>query len=102
MLEFMETSSRIVAKEFGRSHRDVLNAIKKLKCSDNFYTDNFKLSEFQDNKGRCFPEYVIQQAGYLMLVFNFTNVKATKFKEDFILDYKNTMILWPEIENRFY
>lgn len=98
----METTSRIVAEHFGRAHRDVLTAIRNLKCSDKFYKANFLLSEFQDDKGRSFPEYVIEQDGYLLLVLNFTNVKTTRYKEDLILDYKLPVLNWAAvgIENR--
>ena len=90
----METTSRIVAEHFGRAHRDVLTAIRNLKCSDKFYKANFLLSEFQDDKGRSFPEYVIQQDGYLLLVLNFTNAKTTRYKENLILYYKLPVPSW--------
>lgn len=90
----METTSRIVGEHFNRTHRDVLIAIRNLKCSDKFYKANFLLSEFQDDKGRSFPEYVIQQDGYLLLVMTFTNAKTTRYKEDLILDYKLPVPSW--------
>lgn len=93
----METTSRKVAEHFGRAHRDVLTAIRNLKCSDKFHKANFLLSEFQDDKGRGFPEYVIQQDGYLLLVMNFTNAKSTKFKEALILDYKLPVLNWAAV-----
>ena len=98
----METTSRIVAEHFGRAHRDVLTAIRNLKCSDKFYKANFLLSEFKDDKGRSFPEYVIQQDGYLLLVMTFTNAKTTRYKEDLILDYKLPVPNWAAVgvENR--
>ncbi len=102
ILAFMETTSRNVAEHFGRAHRDVLTAVKNLKCSGKFHKANFKLSTFQDDKGRSFPEYIIQQDGYLMLVMNFTNPKCTKFKENLIMDYKMPLLDWAAvgIENR--
>ncbi len=98
----METTSRIVAEHFGRAHRDMLTAIRNLKCSGKFHKANFMLSSFQDDKGRSYPEYIIQQDGYLLLVMSFTNAKSTKFKEDLILDYKLPVLNWAAVgsENR--
>jgi Rha family phage regulatory protein len=93
----METTSRIVAEHFGRAHRDVLTAIRNLKCSNKFHKANFLLSEFKDDKNRSFPEYVIQQDGYLLLVMTFTNAKTTRYKEDLILDYKLPVPNWASV-----
>lgn len=89
------TTSILVAEKFERNHRDILRAIKKLDCSDDFTERNFTLSKYEDSTGRKLPMYQMTKDGFIFLVMGFTGSKAAKFKEDYInafnemLDYIN-------------
>jgi Rha family phage regulatory protein len=51
------TTSILVAEKFERNHRDILRAIKKLDCSQEFNERNFALVEYVDAKGEKRPMY---------------------------------------------
>ena len=78
------TTSLLVADKFERHHRDVLRAIKKLDCSQEFNERNFTLVEYVDSKGEKRPMYQMTKDGFVFLVMGFTGSKAAKFKEDYI------------------
>ena len=78
------TTSILVAEKFERNHRDILRAIKKLDCSQEFNERNFALVEYVDTKGEKRPMYQMTKDGFVFLVMGFTGSKAAKFKEDYI------------------
>ena len=78
------TTSILVAETFERNHRDILRAIKKLDCSQEFNERNFALVEYVDAKGEKRPMYQMTKDGFVFLVMGFTGSKAAKFKEDYI------------------
>ena len=45
-------NSLMVAKMFGKNHRDVLKSIRELDCSKEFTERNFALSTYKDDTGR--------------------------------------------------
>ena len=78
------TTSLRVAEVFKKNHRDVLRAIKKLECSQEFTERNFALSEYIDKTGRKLPYYNITKDGFVFLAMGFTGKEAARFKEDYI------------------
>ena len=78
------TTSILVAEKFERNHRDILRAIKKLDCPQEFNERNFALVEYVDAKGEKRPMYQMTKDGFVFLVMGFTGSKAAKFKEDYI------------------
>lgn len=78
------TTSRLIAKTFGKQHKNVLRDIKNLNCSDNFTRLNFGLSNYKDKSGKENPEYHITKDGFTMLAFGYTGEKAMMFKEAYI------------------
>ncbi|MBD9534634.1 Rha family transcriptional regulator [Stenotrophomonas sp. STM01] len=80
------TDSQIVALQFGKRHRNVLQAIRNLGCSERFRALNFqqclKINELANGK----PEPVVQMTkdGFLFLVMGFTGERAAAMKESFI------------------
>ncbi len=78
------TTSLMVAKRFNKNHRDVLRAIKKLDCSNDFTERNFALSEYIDGTGRKLPMYRMTKNGFVFLVMGFTGKQAAQFKESYI------------------
>lgn len=78
------TSSRLISDQFGKEHREVLRAIKKLECSEEFSRRNFAPIFYNDSYNRQQPEFAITRDGFSFLVMGFTGKEAAKFKEEFI------------------
>ena len=78
------TTSVIVAKKFGREHRDVLRAIVNLDCSDDFRLRNFTQSSYVNKQNREMPMYLMTRDGFTFLCMGFTGDKAAKWKEAYI------------------
>lgn len=82
--DHLVTDSRIVAKVFGKLHRDVLKAYDNLTCSEDFKLRNFAQSEFLSrgkNRYRCMR---MTKDGFTMLAMGFTGARAMQFKEAYI------------------
>ena len=80
----IRTTSRVVAKAFGKEHRNVLQAIRNLDTPEEFNLLNFEQVEFKDDKGRTFPEYTMTRDGFMFLVMGFTGAAAVDMKLTFI------------------
>lgn len=82
----LATDSFLVAKFFGKQHKDVLRKIKYLECSLDFTQRNFTLchknNELQNNKLQ--PFYQMTKDGFMFLVMGFTGKKAATIKEAYI------------------
>ncbi|MDK3020959.1 Rha family transcriptional regulator [Pseudodonghicola flavimaris] len=77
-------SSREVAKNFGKQHKNVLQAIRNLECSDEFNGLNFQPVEYMDAKGEKRTEYGMTRDGFSFLVMGFTGREAAHWKEQYI------------------
>ncbi|MEL3918154.1 Rha family transcriptional regulator [Aeromonas enteropelogenes] len=80
------TTSRKVAKLFGKLHKDVLKAINNLECSPSFKERNFSLC-FENSKlqnGKPLKYYDITKDGLFFLVMGFTGKQAAQLKELYI------------------
>ena len=83
------TTSLRVAEIFSKQHKNVLQAIRELDCSDEFRGLNFKPSlkirQLPNGMGeRQDPYYLITRDGFVFLVMGFTGKTAAKFKEAYI------------------
>lgn len=82
------TTSLMVAKVFGKEHKDVLKAIRNLDCSLEFTARNFApcfyLKELRNNVTLKAPFYQMTRDGFTFLAMGFTGKVAAKFKEDYI------------------
>ena len=78
------TNSRIIAKEFGMLHANVMRAIQNLECSPEFSVINFQHRDFTNIRKQTFKEYVLTEKGALFLILGFTGAKAAGVKERFI------------------
>ncbi len=80
------TDSLLVAKAFGKQHKDVLHKLKNIGCSADFTERNFTLcfknNELQNNKPQ--PFYEMTKDGFMFLVMGFTGKKAAAVKEAYI------------------
>lgn len=78
------TTSRLVAKKFGKRHSNILRDIDNLECPQDFTQLNFEFSEYTDPTGRKLREYIITKDGFSFLAMGFTGKEASKFKVDYI------------------
>lgn len=87
--EVPKTTSLVVAKFFGKRHSDVLRAISKLDCSDEFSLRNFAVC-FKNNdlqNGKPQPYYTMTKDGFIFLVMGFTGKQAARLKEAYINEF---------------
>ncbi len=82
------TSSLIVAEVFGKEHKNVLQAIENVECSEQFSRLNFQLSEYTNSRGKKYPCYAITEKGFMFLAMGFTGKTAAEWKEKFIFAFE--------------
>ncbi|MGL5486287.1 MAG: Rha family transcriptional regulator [Shewanella sp.] len=80
------TTSRKIAELFGKRHDNVIRAIEKLECGDEFHSLNFEVcfenSDLQN--GKPLKHYNVTKDGMALLVMGFTGKEAIKFKVAYI------------------
>lgn len=76
-------SSRDVAKNFGKEHKDTLESIRQILVAENSATKFFYESTFE-YRGRKFPEYFMNRDGFTLLAMGFTGSKAMEWKLKYI------------------
>ena len=60
----LSVTRRQVAEHFGKQHKNVLQSIGNLECSDEFARLNFQPSEYLDDKGEARAEYATTRDGF--------------------------------------
>ena len=75
------TTSLLIAEAFGKKHKNVLQAIERLECSDRFTRLNFQPSEYWDTTGRTLPMLIVTEKGFSMLAMGFTGKRAAEWRE---------------------
>ena len=76
-------SSRQVADNFGKQHKDVLESIRGILAAENSAPKFFYESTFT-NRGKQYPEYLLNRDGFSLLVMGFTGEKALEWKVKYI------------------
>lgn len=79
-----KTTSLNVASVFGKEHKNVLNTIKQLGCSEEFSRLNFEPRDYKDSRGKMQSMCEMTRDGFVFLVMGFTGAKAAAFKEAYI------------------
>lgn len=88
------TTSLIVAKVFGKNHRDVLRDIERLSCSNDFRVRNFAHTPYiHPQNGQEYHYYEISKDGFSFLVMGYTGEKAGQFKEMFISEFNKREVM---------
>lgn len=80
----IKTNSLKVAEVFGKPHKDVLQKIKMLDCSDAFNERNFSPVKYKDGKGEERPMFEMTKDGFIFLAMGYTGAKAAQIKEAYI------------------
>ncbi len=81
-------TSKEVAKMFDRSHRGVLNSIKRLGCSEEFRELNFNKSSYKW-MNKTFECYEMTRNGWFLLCMGFKGKKAAQLKVDIINQFNS-------------
>ena len=79
------TSSLKVAEVFGKAHKNVMQSIDQLVCSDVFRELNFQLSSYKAiGQHRSYPMFEMTKDGFTMLAMSFNGKSVAPFKEGYI------------------
>lgn len=73
-----------IAQHFGKRHTNVIRAIRKLGCSEEFSRLNFEPRDYVDERGKVQPMYLITRDGFAILAMGFTGQEAMRWKESYI------------------
>ena len=76
-------SSRQIAENFGKLHKDVLESIREILVAENSAAKLFFESTFE-NRGKQYPEYLMNRDGFSLLAMGFTGKKALEWKLKYI------------------
>ena len=77
-------SSKDIADKFGKEHRNVLQAIDRLECSNEFRKLNYQQSFYTSSQNKKLPCFDITRDGFSFLCMGFTGSEAAKWKEAYI------------------
>lgn len=81
--EQIVVSSRSVAENFEKYHKDVLEAIREILAAEKTATNFFTESTFE-NRGKEYPMYLMNRDGFSLLVMGFNGKKALEWKIKYI------------------
>lgn len=73
-----------ISNRFLRQHKDVLESVKKLECSQEFRRRNFSPSSYNNSQNKAQPMYEITRDGFVFLCMGFTGSQAALWKERYI------------------
>lgn len=76
-------SSRQIAKDFGKEHKVVLRSVREILAEQNCAAKFFYESTY-DNRGKEYPEYLMNRDVFSLLVMGFTGSKALEWKVRYI------------------
>lgn len=85
------TNSILVAKKFGKEHRNVLRDIRAILedgVLKNEQTPMFEESTYvNEQNGQVYPMYIMNRDGFTLLAMGFTGSQAMRFKLDFLFAF---------------
>ncbi|OHX10492.1 hypothetical protein BI347_22205 [Chromobacterium sphagni] len=101
------TDSLRVAEKFGKRHGDVLRAVDRLDCGDDFWRRNFASREYTDMRGKCWRLVEMTKDGFMFLVMGFTGKQAARVKVAFINAFnamaeqlnRRDLTLWKQLQD---
>lgn len=77
-------SSRQVAENFEKEHKDVLKAIENIKAQNCAVTPLFIETSYKAGTGKNYKEYFMTRDGFSLLVMGFTGNRALEWKLKYI------------------
>ena len=72
--------SRDVAGNFDKLHKNIIQSIENLTAENLAVKDMFFKTTYINERGREYPEYLMNRDGFTLLVMGFTGSKALEFK----------------------
>lgn len=80
------TNSLLVAQKFGKNHRDVLEAIRKIvtTAENSAVLGMFAESQYVNDQNKEQPMFIMNRDGFTLLAMGFTGKRAMQFKLDYI------------------
>lgn len=98
-------SSRQVAEKFSKLHKDVLESIRQILVAENSAAKFFEESTFE-NRGKQYPEYLMNRDGFTLLTMSFNGKAALQWKMKYIAAFnemetklKNNALALPDFTN---
>lgn len=85
-------SSRQVAEKFGKEHKNILASINDILAAENSATKFYQETTFE-NRGKQYPEYLMNRDGFTLLAMGFTGKDALQWKLKYIAAFN-------EMENK--
>ncbi len=84
--EQVVTDSRKVAEVFGKEHKDVIEAVRRIivTAENSAVTSMFYQSTYRAGTGKPYPMYLMNRDGFSLLVMGFTGKKAMEWKIKYI------------------
>jgi len=80
----LTVSSLQVARDFGKEHKHVLEAIENIKAENSAVTPMFIESTYKAGTGKNYKCYELTRDGFSLLVMGFTGKKALEWKLKYI------------------
>lgn len=77
-------SSRQIAEHFEKQHKDVLESIREILTAENAAVKFFLEVSYFNERGKQYPEYLMNRDGFSLLVMGFTGKKALEWKIKYI------------------
>lgn len=98
-------SSRQVAEKFEKEHRNVLAGVREILAAEKSAAKFFEESTFE-NRGKSYPEYLMNRDGFTLLTMSFNGKAALQWKMKYIAAFNemearlksNAMVL-PDFTN---
>ena len=79
------TTSLDISQAIDKEHRNVLQSIENLECSEEFRLLNFQHTPYiHPQNGQTYPAYRLTRDGFAFLAMGFTGKKAAAWKERFL------------------
>ena len=77
-------SSRQIAENFGKEHKDTLESIRQILAAENSATKSMFYETTFENRGKQYPMYLMNRDGFSLLVMGFTGKAALEWKLKYI------------------
>ena len=77
-------SSRQVAENFGKEHKDTLESIRQILAAENSATKSMFYETTFENRGKQYPMYLMNRDGFTLLAMGFTGKTALEWKLKYI------------------
>ena len=77
-------SSRQVAENFGKEHKDTLESIRQILAAENSATKSMFYETRFENRGKQYPMYLMNRDGFTLLAMGFTGKAALEWKLKYI------------------